>query len=194
MGSPDDRSRAAPGPAGPTSTGPVSIRAARRADAAAIAAIHNQGIEDRVATLDTALRDPEGVAGWLAGRGERHPVRVCARAGDVVVAWGSLNPFQPRAAYDHVADFSLYVERAQRGRGLGRLLLDDLVERARELAYHKLVLAAFPWNEAGIALYRARGFREVGTYREQGRLDAIGPGRESPAGFRSPTSVVPPGP
>ncbi|MBI2469194.1 MAG: N-acetyltransferase, partial [Candidatus Rokubacteria bacterium] len=88
-----------------------------------------------------------------------------------VVGWGSLNVFNPRRAYDHVADFSLYVERDWRGRGVGGRLLDALIARARALGYHKLVLSAFPWNEAGTTVYRRAGFREVGTYREQGLLD-----------------------
>ena len=83
----------------------------------------------------------------------------------------SLNVFNPRHAYDHVADLSLYVERDARGRGVGRQLLEALIARATELGYHKLVLAAFPWNEAGMRAYRRAGFREVGIYREQGRLD-----------------------
>jgi phosphinothricin acetyltransferase len=66
---------------------------------------------------------------------------------------------------------SLYVEREWRGRGVGRQLLEALMARARELGYHKLVLAAFPWNEAGLRAYRRAGFRDVGVYREQGRLD-----------------------
>ena len=92
-------------------------------------------------------------------------------AGGRVVGWGSLNAFNPRRAYDHVADFSLYVDREWRGRGLGRRLLDALIARARALGYHKLVLSAFPWNQGGMTVYRRAGFREVGTYREQGLLD-----------------------
>ena len=57
------------------------------------------------------------------------------------------------------------------GRGVGRRLLEALVARAIELGYHKLVLAAFPWNVAGMRAYGRAGFREVGIYREQGRLD-----------------------
>jgi phosphinothricin acetyltransferase len=88
-----------------------------------------------------------------------------------VAGWASLNVFNARRAYEHVADLSLYVERGSRGRGVGRQLLDALVLTARELGYHKLVLAAFPWNEAGMRAYRRAGFREVGIYKEQGRLD-----------------------
>ena len=94
-----------------------------------------------------------------------------ALAGDEVVGWASLNVFNARRAYDYVADLSIYVERSWRGQGVGRRLLDALVARARALGFHKLVLSAFPFNQAGMAAYRRAGFREVGIYREQGRLD-----------------------
>jgi phosphinothricin acetyltransferase len=123
-----------------------------------------------VATLETELRTPAERRAWLGARGPRHPV-IVAESGGEVVGWASLNAFNPRAAYDHVADLSVYVERGWRGRGVGRRLLERLVALGRELDYHKLVLAAFPFNRAGIALYERCGFREVGVYREQGRLD-----------------------
>jgi phosphinothricin acetyltransferase len=150
--------------------GDIALRAAAPADAAAICRIYNQGIEDRVATLETELRTPAERRAWLGARGPRHPV-IVAESGGEVVGWASLNAFNPRAAYDHVADLSVYVERGWRGRGVGRRLLERLVALGRELDYHKLVLAAFPFNRAGIALYERCGFREVGVYREQGRLD-----------------------
>jgi len=146
------------------------IREAVPADVGSIAAIYNQGIVDRVATLETEERTPEERAAWLAARNSRHPVLIAEVAG-LAVGWGSLNPFNPRKAYDHVADFSLYVERGWRGKGVGGGLLAALIERARGLGYHKLVLAAFPWNAAGMALYQKHGFRTVGIYKEQGLLD-----------------------
>ena len=88
-----------------------------------------------------------------------------------IVAWGSLNQFNPREAYQHVADFSIYVDRGHRGRGAGRVVLTRLIELAREHGYHKMVLSAFPFNAAGMALYERLGFRTVGIYREQGMLD-----------------------
>lgn len=152
----------------------MTIRDATAADAAALCRIYNQGIQDRVATLETEERTPEERRAWLEARGLRHPVLVAEAPTDdgcEVVGWGSLNVFSPRRAYDHVADFSLYVERGWRGRGVGRRLLEALIARARTLGYHKLVLSAFPWNEAGMTVYRRAGFREVGTYREQGFMD-----------------------
>jgi len=87
------------------------------------------------------------------------------------MAWASLNVFNARECYRFVADISVYVERAWRGKGVGRVLLDRLVELGREHDFHKLVLSAFPFNPGGMALYERMGFRTVGIYREQGRLD-----------------------
>jgi phosphinothricin acetyltransferase len=70
-----------------------------------------------------------------------------------------------------VVDFSVYVAREARGRRIGSLLLSELEARARELGFHKLVLAAFPHNTAGMKLYERHGFRTVGIYKEQGKLD-----------------------
>ncbi|MCI0546763.1 MAG: arsinothricin resistance N-acetyltransferase ArsN1 [Candidatus Rokubacteria bacterium] len=150
--------------------GDIDIRDAGAADAAAICEIYNQGIEDRVATLETELRTPPERAEWMAVRSPRHPV-IVAEAGGQVVGWASLNRFNPRPAYDHVADLSVYIERSWRGRGVGRRLLARIIEIARALSYHKVVLAAFPTNTAGMALYERMGFTRVGIYREQGRLD-----------------------
>ena len=150
----------------------VDVRPATAADAAAIARVYNQGIADRQATLETEPRTAAERAAWLAGRDPRHPVLVAARGGaGEIVGWASLNPFSPRPAYRFVGDISVYVERAARGTGVGTALLAALTAEARRLGYHKLVLAAFPFNAAGMRLYRRVGFREVGIYHEQGQLD-----------------------
>jgi phosphinothricin acetyltransferase len=148
----------------------VHTRAAILDDAAAICTIYNQGIEDRVATLETEPRTLDERRAWLASRDPRHPV-IVAEGDGRVIGWGSLNPFSPRASYRFVADFSIYVERACRGRGVGRELLTRLAELAREVGYHKLVLTMLSANAAGLALYESFGFRTVGVYREQGQLD-----------------------
>lgn len=146
------------------------LRLARDADAVAICTIYNQGIEDRVATLETELRTPDERRQWMTARGPRHPV-IVAQDNGTVAAWGSLNPYSPRDCYRFVADFSVYVERAYRGKGAGSAVLTRLTELAREHGYHKLVLSAFPTNKGGMALYTKQGFRTVGIFKEQGMLD-----------------------
>jgi L-amino acid N-acyltransferase YncA len=148
----------------------LRIRAATVADADAICRIYNQGIEDRVATLETELRTPDERRQWLAGRSPRHPV-IVAEHDRQLVGWASLNVFNARAAYRFVADISVYVDRAARGKGVGNALMPRLVELGREHGFHKLVLSAFPTNTGGMALYTKHGFRTVGIYEEQGQLD-----------------------
>jgi L-amino acid N-acyltransferase YncA len=145
-----------------------SVRLATAEDADAICAIYNEGIADG-ATLETEPRTPDERRSWLAARDARHPVIVVESDG-VVIGWASLNVFNARAAYRHVADISVYVARASRGRGAGTALLQRLVDLGRENGFHKLVLAGFPQNAASVALYRRLGFQEVGIYREQGLL------------------------
>lgn len=151
-------------------TAAVTLRPARAGDAESVCLIYNQGIEDRVATLETELRTPEERREWMAARGPRHPV-IVAESGGTVVGWGSLNVFNARPSYRHVADFSVYVERAWRGKGVGHRLLERLIEIAREIGYHKMVLSTFPTNTGGVKLYARLGFSRVGVYREQGMLD-----------------------
>jgi phosphinothricin acetyltransferase len=147
----------------------LAIREAVEADAAAIAGIYNQGIEDRGATFETEPRTAEAIAGTLA-RGRRFPTLVAVDNG-VVLGWASLSSYRPRACYAGIAEFSIYLDRAVRGRGVGRQLLLALVDTARERGYWKLVSRIFPFNAASRGLCRSCGFREVGTYEKHGRLD-----------------------
>lgn len=152
----------------------IVLRPAGPADALAICLIYNQGIEDRIATLETELRTPEERREWLAARGPRHPVYVAIaedNGEETVVGWGSLNVYNPRPAYQHVADFSIYIERGWRGKGVGRRLLEHLIEQSRGLGYHKMMLSAFPFNATGVALYERLGFTRVGILHEMGQLD-----------------------
>ncbi len=154
------------------------LREATEADVPAIITIRNQGVEDRNATLDTEPYTLEEGRDWFATRDARHPVLVAvdpARADPAapgaVVGWASLNVFNPRHGYRLVAELSVYVEREYRARGVGSRLLEALLERARMLGYHKVVLTAMAHNAAARTLYARFGFRAVGTFKEQGFVD-----------------------
>ena len=149
----------------------VTTRAATLADLSAITRIYNQGIEDRIATLELDPKSEAEVSDWLfADRSGRYEVLV-AEADDGVVGWASLRPYSHRCAYAGVADLSIYVERDARGRGVGEQLLASLEERARANDFHKIVLFALRLNDAGRRLYAKRGFREVGVLEQQGTMD-----------------------
>lgn len=144
-------------------------RPATTLDAEAIARIYNEGIEDRVATFETRLRTPEDVCTWFDGT---HPV-VVAEANGEVVAFASTSQYRLRECYAGVAECSVYVARAARGRGAGRLVMRALLEEAEKAGYWKLLSRIFPENRASLALVRSLGFREVGIYEKHSRLDGI---------------------
>jgi len=146
------------------------IRFAAAHDLAAIRRIYNEGIVDRIATLDLDEKSDDEIASWWNDHDERYTVLVAERDGEIV-GWASLNRYSHRCAYDCVADLSIYVERAARGGGVGSALLTELERTAAEREFHKIVLFTFAFNDGGQRLYRARGYREVGLFREQGKLD-----------------------
>jgi phosphinothricin acetyltransferase len=146
------------------------IRFARAADAAAIAAIYNQGIADRGATFETEPRTEADLLQRLSND-ERYPLMVAEDAAGRVLGWAGLSSYRPRECYAGIAEFSIYLDREARGRGIGRSLLSGLIEVAAQRGFWKLVSRVFPLNAASRALCRACGFREVGTYEKHARLD-----------------------
>lgn len=145
-------------------------RKASVSDSESVRRIYNEGIEDRTATLDTAAKTPEEMAEWWDEHDERFVV-VVAAAGEEILGWASLNRFSHRCAHAGIADLSVYVARAHRGRGVGFALLQDLATQANEAGFRKIVLHALNENEQGKSLYRKSGFREVGVFKEHGAID-----------------------
>jgi phosphinothricin acetyltransferase len=140
------------------------------ADAAAIARIYNQGIDDRIATFETERRTTEDIEGVLADRGERYPT-VVVEHDEEVVAWAGCGSYRARPCYDSIAEHSVYVAREHRHGGYGRLALEALAAEAERRGFLKLVSRIFPENVGSLALHHKVGFREVGIYRRHGRLD-----------------------
>ena len=146
----------------------ATARPATPRDAAAIARIYSEGIEDRIATFETRLRSAPDIEAWFDGR---HPIVVVDDAGGSVVGFAATFEYRPRAAYAGVAEFSVYVSRAARGQGVGRIAMEALIAAADGAALWKLVSRVFVDNEPSRRLLADLGFREVGIYRRHGRLD-----------------------
>jgi phosphinothricin acetyltransferase len=145
----------------------MTARLATPADAAAMARIYNEGIEDRVATFETRLRSAEDVREWFDGV---HPIVVVEDNGRVV-AFAATSTYRPRECYAGVAETSVYVAREYRRKGAGRAALESLVASARQAGFWKLVSRVFPENEASRGLIQRLGFREVGVYQRHGKLE-----------------------
>jgi phosphinothricin acetyltransferase len=136
-------------------------------DREAIARIYNEGIHDRVGTFETRERSADDVRAWFDGR---HPIVVVEMDGDVI-AFGATSVYRARACYAGIAEFSVYVTRAMRGRGAGRVAMQALVDAARAAGFWKLVSRVFTENTASRALLASMGFREVGIYEKHAQLD-----------------------
>lgn len=145
----------------------MRARRAEPRDTAAIARVYNQGIEDRSATFEVRRRSSDDVAAWLDGI---HPVIVVEQDGEVI-AFAATSSYSPRECYAGIAEVSVYVDRACRGRGAGRLALAALIAAAEEAGFWKLLSRVFTANEGSRALVRSLGFREVGVYQKHARLD-----------------------
>ena len=144
-------------------------RNASISDAAGIAEIYNEGIEDRVAAFETRLRSAADVEQWFDGR---HPV-VVVEEGGRVVAFASTTTYRPRECYSGIAESSVYVARHRRGRGGGTLTLKALMDGGKAAGFWKLVSRVFPENRASLGLLDATGFRQVGVYEKHAQLDGV---------------------
>lgn len=147
-----------------------ALRRACADDLDAIRRIYNEGIEDRVATLDVEPKSPGEMERWWREHDGAYATLVATER-DSVVGWASLNRFSHRCAHSSIADLSVYVARSHRGRGVGSELLRGLEEHARAGGFRKIVLHALDSNEHGKRLYRKCGFREVGIFERHGSVD-----------------------
>jgi phosphinothricin acetyltransferase len=147
------------------------IRNATEADVPAITEIFNQGVEDGLATLDPTHTVEQRMA-WFQTHGPTEPVLVAEDNGKVV-AWASLSKYSPRLCYDSVKELSIYVGRPWRGRGLGGVVMDRLMDTARHAGVHKVILFCLPANKSAVALYHRQGFRDVGVFHHHGHKDGV---------------------
>ncbi|HTP11855.1 MAG TPA: arsinothricin resistance N-acetyltransferase ArsN1 family A [Anaerolineae bacterium] len=145
----------------------METRLATTADALAITEIYNQGIADRSATFETRPRSVDDIRGWFKAA---YPIVVVVDDGRVI-AFASTSLYRTRECYSGIAEFSVYVLRAKRRRGAGRLAMQALLQEAQRCGFWKLLSRIFVENTASRTLMRNLGFREVGVYRKHGKLD-----------------------
>jgi L-amino acid N-acyltransferase YncA len=148
-------------------TGGLSIRRAETVDAARIADIFNEGVEDRVATFETRAAGPADAERWIA-----EDIVVVAERDGALVAWAKAGPYTDRHDYyAGVREATMYVARDARRTGIGHQLLAALAEASAQEGAHKLVGKVFTSNEPSIALLKGLGWREVGVHLRHGTLD-----------------------
>ncbi len=146
----------------------MDVRLATLDDAEGIRAIYNREVLEGTATFDLRARTLEEQRLWLSERSGAHAVMVAVE-GDEVVGFGSLSAYRNRPAYSTTVEDSVYVAPGHQGRGVGRALLEALVDAAELRGFHTVIGRIAGGNEASIALHERCGFEVVGVEREVGR-------------------------
>ena len=146
----------------------METRPATLDDAEGIREIYNAEVETSTATFDLVPRSYEEQRQWILDRSGAYAAIVAVVDGRVA-GFASLSPYRERPAYSTTVEDSVYVADHARGRGLGRVLLDELVRRAESHGFHSLIARIVAGHDASIALHAGAGFDHVGIEREVGR-------------------------
>lgn len=144
-----------------------TIRPATEVDLPAINAIYNHYVLHSTCTYQTEPSTAEERLEWFRQHGEKHPV-IVAEEGGQVVGWGSLSRFHPRAAYGNSVEDSVYLHHEWQGRGLGGILLGELLRLAKELGHHTVLGGIDADQAASVALHAKFGFVKVSHLKEVG--------------------------
>jgi L-amino acid N-acyltransferase YncA len=146
----------------------LEIRKATLDDLAGIIEIYNEAILKTVATFDTEPKTLEEQEKWFMKHGAKNPV-IVAEEKDVIVGWAALSEWSDRCAYADAAEVSLYVKKEHQGRGIGRRLLENLVEKGKEVGFHTIIARIAEGNQISVHLHKSLGFEHIGIMREVGR-------------------------
>ena len=146
----------------------VEVRALLPDDWSAVADIYWDGMRDGLATFETELPSWQE---WDRGHLPAH--RLVAERFDEVVGWAALAPASARRCYAGVVENSVYVARPAQGRGVGRLLLEALIDGAQAAGIWTIQTSVFPENRASLALHERCGFRVVGMRERIAKRDGI---------------------
>lgn len=146
----------------------ASVRPAASGDIDAIAAIYAREVHEGTATFDLA---PPPRSKWEGLLASTHPGDhfLVAVDGDAVLGFAYSSAFRPKGAYDGTREVTIYLAPSAAGRGLGRVLYDDLLARLAAGGTHTALACISLPNDASEALHRACGFERQGVLREVGR-------------------------
>jgi L-amino acid N-acyltransferase YncA len=144
-----------------------SIRSATESDLSAISGIYNHYVLSSTCTYQEELESLEDRKQWFNDHDERHPI-IVAEANGNVVGWASLSPFHKRSAYRRTVENSVYVDHQHHRLGVGSLLLQELITRARALEYRAIIAGIDGDQAASIRLHIKFRFKKVGHLEQVG--------------------------
>lgn len=147
----------------------MTIRDACDADLPGIVEIYNDAVLNSTAIWNDHAVDLENRRAWLAERqSEGYPVLVAVDEQQQVQGYASFGRWRPHDGFRNTVENSVYVRDDQRGAGIGRALMRELVSRARQAGKHVMVAAIESENRASILMHQQLGFIHVGQMRQVG--------------------------
>ena len=147
----------------------MQIRDAEDRDLEGITVIYNDAVEQTTAIWNETTIDVENRRAWLADRRKAgYPVLVAVSDEDTVLGYASFGDWRAWDGYRHTVEHSVYVRSDQRGAGIGKALMEDLIGRARDIGKHVMVAGIEAGNTGSIRLHEKLGFEQVGLLRQVG--------------------------
>ena len=145
----------------------VTLRAANESHLVAINDIYNHYVLHSTCTYQEAIEPIKNRRHWLQHHGEQHPI-IVAELDNQVVGWGSLSPYHQRSAYRRTVENSVYVHHSFHRRGIGSLLLKELIKQARTLGHRAIIAGIDGEQTASVALHAAFDFQHAGRLKQVG--------------------------
>lgn len=143
------------------------IREATLADLPAMLAIYNDAILNTTATFDLEEQTLEEREKWFHKYGGIHPL-IVAEVDGQVAGYSSLSLFREKLAYIRSTELSIYIDSAYRGRGIGNILMEEILKRAKELGHHVVIGGITAGNDVSVKLHEKFGFELVGHFKQVG--------------------------
>jgi phosphinothricin acetyltransferase len=144
-----------------------TIRPATEADLAAINDIYNHYVLHSTCTYQEEPETMDDRRRWFSRHGENHPI-IVAEADGRVAGWGSLSPYHVRSAYRYTVENSVYVHHEMHRRGIGAILLGELIIRAQKIGHRAIIAAIDGEQAASVTLHEKFHFEHAGHFKEVG--------------------------
>lgn len=145
----------------------IKIRDSVESDLPEMLEIYNDAIVNLTSTFDVERQSLVERREWFLNHDVRHPLISAVKDGSIV-GYCSISPFSQKRGYSPTVELSVYVHREFRRKGIGFLLMEEMISRAKRLGYHAIVSVVARGNEASVELHKKLGFVLVGQLKQVG--------------------------
>ena len=145
----------------------LNIRQATINDLDSITEIYNEAVTKTEATFDTETKTLEEQRKWFEDHGPKNPILIAELDG-LIVGWASLSKYSDRCAYSDTAEISVYVMEEDQKKGVGRNLMEAILEEGEKGGLHTVIARITEGNESSVHLHKSMGFEHIGIMKEVG--------------------------